>query len=141
MAADLPSYVTSAKPIPQSARAAWFKNTAPTYAGIFLWFVFWDSISANGLADGGLWAALFGIVAGAIICHGLFYVIPAVLGMKTGLPLYIVGTSTFGTVGGLLMPGFLMGLLQFGEPVFGILVGNPLARFPSPAAFEQELPG
>jgi cytosine permease len=34
--------------------------------------------------------------------------------MKTGLPLYIVGTSTFGSIGGLLMPGFLMGLLQFG---------------------------
>ena len=36
------------------------------------------------------------------------------LGMKTGLPLYIVGTSTFGAQGGFLMPGFLMGVLQFG---------------------------
>jgi cytosine permease len=34
--------------------------------------------------------------------------------MKTGLPLYIVGTSTFGAQGGFLMPGFLMGVLQFG---------------------------
>jgi cytosine permease len=34
--------------------------------------------------------------------------------MKTGLPLYIVGTSTYGAQGGFLMPGFLMGLLQFG---------------------------
>ncbi len=34
--------------------------------------------------------------------------------MKTGLPLYIVGTSTFGAKGGFILPGFLMGLLQFG---------------------------
>jgi cytosine permease len=36
------------------------------------------------------------------------------LGMKTGLPLYIVGTSTYGVQGGFIMPGFLMGVLQFG---------------------------
>ena len=36
------------------------------------------------------------------------------LGMQTGRPLYIVGTSTFGTTGGYAMPGLLMGLLQIG---------------------------
>jgi len=36
------------------------------------------------------------------------------LGMQTGRPLYIVGTSTFGTKGGYLMPGLLMGFLQLG---------------------------
>ena len=36
------------------------------------------------------------------------------LGMKTGYPLYVVGSSTFGTAGGYLMPGLLMGLLQIG---------------------------
>ena len=40
--------------------------------------------------------------------------VPAMLGMKTGLPLYVVGTSTYGVRGGLYMPGFLMGVLQFG---------------------------
>ena len=50
----------------------------------------------------------------ALICHFLFYLVPGLLGRKTGLPLYIVGTSTFGAIGGLFMPGFLMGLLQFG---------------------------
>jgi cytosine permease len=34
--------------------------------------------------------------------------------MRTGLPLYVVGTSTYGVSGGLIMPGFVMGLLQFG---------------------------
>jgi cytosine permease len=36
------------------------------------------------------------------------------LGMKTGFPLYVVGSSTFGARGGYLMPGLLMGLLQIG---------------------------
>jgi cytosine permease len=36
------------------------------------------------------------------------------LGMQTGFPLYVVGSSTFGTKGGYLMPGLLMGVLQVG---------------------------
>src|SRR5262249_14630359 len=111
----LPDYVRAAQPNPPTNRAPWYKNTAPTYAGVFLWFVFWDKMAFNGgLGSGGLWISLLGILVAAMICHFLFYLIPGVLGMKTGLPLYIVGTSTFGVVGGLLMPGFLMGLLQFG---------------------------
>jgi purine-cytosine permease-like protein len=113
-AGQLPSYITSATPNPQDKRAPWYKTTAQTYAGIFLWFVFWDSMSGNGLSAGGLGATLLGIVLGALICHFLFYLVPGQLGMGTGLPLYIIGTSTFGAVGGLLMPGFLMGALQFG---------------------------
>jgi cytosine permease len=111
---QLPSYITSATPNPPDKRAPWYKNTAPTYAGIFLWFIFWDSMSANGLSVGGLWATLLGILIGGFICHYLFYLVPGLLGLKTGLPLYVVGTSTFGAVGGLLMPGFFMGVLQFG---------------------------
>ncbi|HEY5911814.1 MAG TPA: cytosine permease [Verrucomicrobiae bacterium] len=111
---QLPSYITSATPNPVDKRAPWYKTTAQTYAGIFLWFVFWDSMSGNGLSTGGLGMALLGVILGALICHYLFYVVPGMLGMSTGLPLYVVGTSTFGAVGGLLMPGFLMGALQFG---------------------------
>src|SRR6202453_2104985 len=36
------------------------------------------------------------------------------LGMQTGRNLSVVGTSTFGTTGGFLIPGILMGLLQVG---------------------------
>lgn len=111
---QLPDYITSATPNPPEKRAPWYKTTAQTYAGIFLWFVFWDSMSQYGLSTGGLGATLLGIVLGALICHFCFYLIPGILGMRTGLPLYVVGTSTFGAVGGLLMPGFLMGALQFG---------------------------
>ncbi len=49
----------------------------------------------------------------ALICHFLFYSCRAGWDRKTGLPLYVVGTSTYGVTGGLFMPGLLMGLLQF----------------------------
>ncbi len=68
----------------------------------------------GGVLSAGIGTALLGVVIAALICHVLFYLVPGMLGMKTGLPLYVVGTSTYGVVGGFFMPGFLMGLLQFG---------------------------
>jgi cytosine permease len=116
---SLPSYVASAKPVPQANRAAWYKNIAQTYAGIMLWFVFWQDIvkgegQTSGVLSMGLGVALLGLVIAALICHFLFYLVPGKLGMQTGLPLYVIGTSTYGVTGGLFMPGLLMGLLQFG---------------------------
>jgi cytosine permease len=113
-----PDYITSATPNPQTNRAPWYKNTAPTYAGIFLWFVFWQDAAKAGapggtLSQGLLWA-LLSLAVSAVVCHVLFYLVPGLFGMRTGLPLYIVGTSTFGAQGGFFMPGFLMGVLQFG---------------------------
>ena len=115
---QLPAYITSATPLGPDKRAPWFKNVAPTYAGIFLWFVFWQDAAKAGSLGGalsqGVGVALLGLVLAALICHFLFYLVPGLLGMKTGLPLYIVGTSTFGAQGGFIMPGFIMGVLQFG---------------------------
>ena len=116
---NLPSYVTAAKPVPLANRAAWYKTIAPTYAGVMLWFVFWQALvggqgTPGGVLSAGLGPALLGLVLAALICHFLFYLAPGMLGMRTGLPLYIVGTSTYGVQGGLFMPGLLMGLLQFG---------------------------
>lgn len=122
---SLPSYLASAKANPPANRAPWYKNTAQTYAGIMLWFVFWSQIplgaggngfskSAGGTLADGIGLAILSLIAAALVCHFLFYLVPGMLGMKTGLPLYIVGTSTYGAQGGFLMPGFLMGLLQFG---------------------------
>jgi len=117
---QLPLYITSATPNPAERRAPWYKNTAPTYAGIFLWFVFWQDATTTqagflgGTLAQGVGVGLLGLVVSALVCHYLFYLAPGMLGMKTGLPLYIVGTSTFGAKGGFLMPGFLMGVLQFG---------------------------
>ncbi len=115
---SLPSYISGATPNPQANRAPWYKNIAPTYAGIFLWFVFWqDAVNApnqGGLLSCGIGWALLSLVVAAVVCHFLFYMVPGMLGMRTGLPLYIIGTSTFGATGGFLLPGFLMGVLQFG---------------------------
>jgi cytosine permease len=116
---SLPSYVASARGVPRANRAAWYKNTAQTYAGIMLWFVFWQDLVKGGGEPGGVLSmgvgtALLGLVIAALLCHFLFYLVPGKLGMQTGLPLYVVGTSTYGVSGGLFMPGFLMGLLQFG---------------------------
>src|ERR1035438_1238609 len=54
------------------------------------------------------------IVVAGLLSYALYYYAPAMLGMKTGYPLYVVGSSTFGTAGGYVMPGLLMGLLQVG---------------------------
>ena len=114
----LPGSLATATPNPTANRAPWAQNTAPTYAGIFLWFVFWqDAVNApnqGGLLSCGLGWAFLSLVISALVCHFLFYLVPGMLGMKTGLPLYIVGTSTFGAKGGFILPGFLMGVLQFG---------------------------
>jgi cytosine permease len=120
MASNLPDYVASAQPVPLANRVPWFKSTAQTYAGIMLWFVFWESVPSSGAAGPGgilaqgLGVAILGVIAGALLCHFASYWAPGMMGMKTGLPLAVVGTSTYGVVGGFLMPGFLMGILQFG---------------------------
>jgi len=128
MATQLPDYVTSTKPVPKDKRTPWYASTAPTYAGIFLWFVFWHQVPllkeltpgsgvplmAGGALSQGLGIALLALIVSALICHYLFYLVPGKLGVQTGLPLYVVGTSTYGVQGGFIMPGFLMGVLQFG---------------------------
>lgn len=121
--ANLPSYLAAAKPVPAANRAPWYKTVMPTYIGVMLWFVFWQSMATAGVNEHGHPAgvlaygfptAFIGLIVAAAICHFLFYLAPALLGMQTGLPLYVVGTSTYGASGGRYMPGLLMGLLQFG---------------------------
>jgi cytosine permease len=110
----LPDYISKAVPNPASNRAPWYKNTAPTYAGVFLWIVFYKQIAAGTLDRAGVSLCLLGLLVAGILSYALFYRVPAMLGMQTGLPLYVVGSSTFGTKGGYLMPGLLMGVLQVG---------------------------
>jgi cytosine permease len=118
--ASLPSYVAAAQPVPKDKRVPWYKTTAQTYASIMLWFAFWATVPYSdaprpaGILALGLGPAILGVVIGALICHFLFFLVPGLLGMKTGLPLAVVGTSTYGVQGGFFMPGFLMGVLQFG---------------------------
>lgn len=110
----LPDYITKAAPRSFAARGAWYTNTAPTYAGVFLWIGFYESIASGTLNIAGLGVSLLALCVAALLSFALFYYAPAMLGMKTGLPLYVIGSSTFGARGGYLIPGLLMGALQVG---------------------------
>ena len=120
----LPSYLALASPNPPEKRAPWYKNTAPSYAGIFLWVVFYMEIANETLPQAGLVLSLVALVLAALICHYLFYLVPGLFGMKTGYPLYVVGSSTYGTLGGFAVPGLLMGVLQFGWLAVNIAVST-----------------
>jgi len=111
---QLPDYIAKAAANPASNRAPWYVNTAPSYAGIFLWVGFYQSIAQGTLGHAGPWLCLAALLVAGLLSYGLYYFVPAMLGMQTGYPLYVVGSSTFGTAGGYLMPGLLMGLLQIG---------------------------
>ena len=134
----LPSYLSMAKPNPAENRTPWYKSTAPAYAGIFLWVVFYMEIANGTLSQAGLGLSLLGLVIAALICHFLFYLVPGLYGVKTGYPLYVVGSSTYGTAGGFLMPGLLMGLLQFGWLAVNIAVSTNfiLQAFGQPSAMD-----
>ncbi len=110
----LPDYVSKAVPNPPANRAPWYANTAPSYAGVFLWIVFYLKIAEGTLSHAGAGLCLAAIAVAGLLSFALYYYAPAMLGMKTGYPLYVLGSSTFGTAGGYVMPGLLMGLLQVG---------------------------
>ncbi|HEV2494631.1 MAG TPA: cytosine permease [Terriglobia bacterium] len=114
MATTLPDYVRVSVPNPPSNRGPWYKNTAPSYAGIFLWVAFYLGLAGPTISQASLGVAILGLAVAGLLCFALYYYVPAMLGMQTGRPLYVVGSSTFGTTGGYVMPGLLMGLLQLG---------------------------
>jgi len=81
----LPVYLRSASPNPAANRVPWYRNTAQSYAGIFLSVPFMAGM-AGALQFGSLWAGIVGLIVGALFCFALFYV-PGLLGMQTGMPL------------------------------------------------------
>jgi cytosine permease len=118
----LPEYI--AKAVPNSKRAPWYVNTAPTYAGIFLWIVFFQEMAHGTLDTAGVGLCLLALVVAGLLSYAIFYRPSAMLGMQTGFPLYVLGSSTFGTAGGYLMPGLLMGVLQVGWVSVNVVVST-----------------
>ena len=110
----LPDYLAKTVRNPIANRAPWYVNTAPSYAGVFLWIAFYQSIAQGAIDRAGIGLCMLALLVAGLLSFALYYYAPAMLGMKTGFPLYVVGSSTFGTKGGYLMPGLLMGLLQVG---------------------------
>ncbi len=134
----LPSYLAKATPNPVSNRAPWYVNTAPSYAGVFLWIAFYNSMAGGTITKASLAVCLAALLVAGVLSYKLYYYVPAMLGMKTGLPLYVVGSSTFGATGGYLMPGLLMGLLQVGWFAVGTFFA---AKFMLSAAGSSAGPG
>src|SRR5260370_40332881 len=110
----VPQYVSCSVPVPLNNRVPWYKSTVPTYAGIFLWVGLTVQFAEHTIAFADLSVCLWGLLAAGLLCFALCYYVPAMLRMQTGHPLYVVGTSTFGTTGGYLIPGLMMSLLQIG---------------------------
>ena len=114
MERNVPEYVSRSVPVPLAGRVPWYKSTFPSYFGIFLFVGFYLRLSGPTLGYANVSVSLWGLLVAGLLCFGLYYYVPAMLGMQTGRTLYVVGTSTFGTTGGYLIPGVLMGLLQIG---------------------------
>ena len=92
----LPEYISKAVPNPASNRAPWYVNTAPSYAGIFLWIGFYQAHRARDDGARGPLLCLVALAVAGLLSYALYYYIPAMLGMGTGYPLYVMGSSTFG---------------------------------------------
>jgi cytosine permease len=114
MGSNVPQFVSCSVPVSPANRAPWYRSTFPTYFGIFLWVGFYLKLAGPTLGFADVGVCLAGLVVAGLLCFGLYYYVPAMLGMQTGQPLYIVATSTFGVTGGFLIPGLLMGVLQIG---------------------------
>ena len=114
MERNVPEYVSRSVPVPMAGRLPWYKSTFPSYFGIFLFVGYYLRLAGPTLGFTSVGVTLFGLLVAGLLCFGLYYYVPAMLGMQTGRNLYVVGSSTFGTTGGFLIPGLLMGFLQVG---------------------------
>ena len=110
----VPDYVSRSVPVSQATRVPWYSSTFPTYFGIFLWVGFYLKIAEPTIGFASVGICLLGLLIAGLICFAFYYWAPAMLGMQSGRPLYVIGTSTFGTSGGYLIPGLMMGFLQIG---------------------------
>lgn len=98
------------KPVPQEARLPWYLSTAPCYASIYLWMGFFDPLAVSVMDRATYPTVLAGLLTGAILSYLLFYHVPARLGMTTGHPFGVLGSSTFGSKGALFVPSLLVGV-------------------------------
>src|SRR5271170_8068119 len=114
MGQNVPEYVSRSVPVPVTGRVPWYKSTFPSYFGIFLFVGYYLKLAGPTLSYASVSVCLWGLLVAGLLCFALYYYVPAMLGMQTGRSLYVVGSSTFGTAGGYLAPGILMGVLQIG---------------------------
>ena len=124
MERNVPEYVSRSVPVPLTGRVPWYKSTFPSYFGIFLFVGYYLKLAGPTIGYATVTVSLWGLVVAGLLCFGLYYYVPAMLGMQTGRTLYVVGASTFGTTGGYLIPGLLMGVLQVGWVAVDAALGS-----------------
>jgi cytosine permease len=108
----LPAHLRAALAAEPPGRKPWQWGIAPHYIGLFLWIVFFDQLARRTLTVGGLAMAVSGAAAAGLLGYLLLFYAPAMLGLKSGRPLAVVASSTFGASGSVWLPGFLLGLGQ-----------------------------
>ena len=65
----LPDYIAKASPNPPQNRGPWYANTAPSYAGVFLWIAFYISMAENTINHASLGLCIVALaVAGKAGC-------------------------------------------------------------------------
>ena len=69
----LPDYLAKAVPNPPGKRGPWYANTAPSYAGIFLWVAFYKAMAGGTIAHGGLGLCLLALLIAGVLCYALYY--------------------------------------------------------------------
>ena len=67
----LPDYLRKASPNPAANRAPWYVNTAPSYAGVFLWIAFYQQMATGTLTAAGLGLCLAALVVAGLLCYAL----------------------------------------------------------------------
>lgn len=97
---------------PPLERGGGLLNLAPPYVGLFLWVVFLDPLARWSLAIGGLGPSILGAAVAGLLCAWLLFHVPAMWGMRTGRPMIVVASSTFGARGATWVPFGLMALAQ-----------------------------
>ena len=108
----LPPTLQNALDRPPLERRGWLRSIAPNYIGLFCWVVYFDQLGQRTLSSGGLGWSVLGAMTAGLLCYQFLYYVPAMWGMRTGRPLTIVATSTFGTTGSVWIAGVAIGLAQ-----------------------------
>jgi purine-cytosine permease-like protein len=105
-------YLSKTQPVSPTARTSWLHNLLPCYLGMFVWLGYYQGLSGGTIDRAPFGLLFFAILVGGLLSHVLFFRIPATMGMQTGYPTGVIGSSTFGSQGAQFAPGLLVGLVQ-----------------------------
>ncbi len=107
---DLPASLRAALADPPVPPKGWQDGVAPAFLAMGLSVVLLDGLAPGTLMVGGLGPSIVGAVLAGLLGYWCLYYAPAMWGVRTGRPLAVVATSTFGARGAVVVPGLLLGL-------------------------------